>query len=613
MTSVLGHFAAAALLFACFWATGYALERVTLRRARLGGLRGTARWVLGLAAWMALVFAFAATGTLVAGAVAAAALVSGAAAVATRLRLGSAEPDAPGARRALAGFGAAAGVLCLPLLVLALGPRISWDAAVYHLSLPRRFVEAGGFEPVPMSLYAHWPLGTELLFAVALLAAGPLLAKLVHAGLGLLVLVTVFAGARRFHHPVSGWLAAPLVLANPVVLFEMSVAYVDLAYAFFFIAGVLFVHQSRDGDAAPLWLAGLCAGALVAVKVSGPLGALALAAVALPPRLAALRRGSAAPLGALTLAFGVPVLAMGLPWVVRAALATGNPVYPFAYDWFGGPDWSPRLAAAFSDWQRSIGMGREPLDYLLLPWRVVTTDGGGYDRFAGDLGDFWVVLVPLALVAGWRLPLVRVCLGAAGAYFALWSLGSQQARFLIPALPPLALAAAATLVHWTLRIPHPRWRDAALAAAGVAALALALPGLANAARRAAPVLALHRSGSEAVLRAGVHPVYRFVARELPPEAVVLLLDTNRTFHLERDWLADSVFEASQIADWLRGAETPEAVRERLAARGVTHVLRERRDWGIAWPPALGALLRDPELARMRYRSPDGRFTLWELH
>lgn len=610
MSSVLGHFAAAALLFACFWATGYALERLTLRGARaLGPLRGTARWVLGLVAWMATAFALAAAGALGPAAVGAVALAAVAAAALARARLGPAEP---GGGPRLAAFSAALLVLALPLLVLALAPRLSWDAAVYHLTLPRLYVEAGGFVPVPMNLYSHWPLGTELLFAVALLAKGPLLAKLVHTGLGILALVAVFAGASRLHRPVSGWIAAPLVLANAVVVFEMSAAYVDLAYAFFFTAGVLFVHEAREGDAAPLWLAGLCAGALVAVKLSGPLGALALFAAALPPRLAALRRGDAAPLRALAPAFGVPVLALGLPWVVRAALSTGNPVYPFAYGLFGGPDWSPRLAEAFAAWQRSIGMGRGPLDYLLLPVRVILTHGGGYDRFAGDLGDFWIVLVPVALVGGWRIPLVRTCLGASGAYFALWSLGSQQARFLIPVLPPLALAAAATVVSWAERLPGRAWQRAALAAAGAAALALATPGLLRAARHAEPVLALHRQGAEAALRAGVPPVYRFVDRELPEDAVVLLLDTNQTYSLKRAWLADSVFEASQIADWLRDARTPREVRRRLAERGVTHVLRERRDWGIEWPPALLALLRDPALARPRYRSPDGRFELWEL-
>jgi hypothetical protein len=122
-----------------------------------------------------------------------------------------------------------------------------------------------------------------------------------------------------------------------------------------------------------------------------------------------------------------------------------------------------------------------------------------------------------------------------------------------------------------------------------------------------------RVAAEARRAAAAEPVFRWIAATLPPDAKLLLLDTNQTFFLEREALADSFFEASQLADWLRDARDPDDVRARLAARGVTHVLRDRRrDWGIAWPPALFELLRDDAHARRRYLSPDGRVEVWEL-
>ena len=122
-----------------------------------------------------------------------------------------------------------------------------------------------------------------------------------------------------------------------------------------------------------------------------------------------------------------------------------------------------------------------------------------------------------------------------------------------------------------------------------------------------------RADADARRAAAVDPVYRWIAATLPPEARLLLLDTNQTFYLEREALADSFFEASQIADWLRVAAGADEISARLRARGVTHVLRDRRrDWGIAWPPALLALLEDGSRAAPRYRSPDGRVEVWEL-
>jgi hypothetical protein len=93
---------------------------------------------------------------------------------------------------------------------------------------------------------------------------------------------------------------------------------------------------------------------------------------------------------------------------------------------------------------------------------------------------------------------------------------------------------------------------------------------------------------------------------------MLLLNTNQGFFIEREYLADSFFEASQIADWLRPASTVGEVRQRLESRGITHVLIEHRNWGIRYPDALLALLRDPAQVEQRYRSRNGRFTLLEL-
>ena len=131
--------------------------------------------------------------------------------------------------------------------------------------------------------------------------------------------------------------------------------------------------------------------------------------------------------------------------------------------------------------------------------------------------------------------------------------------------------------------------------------------------QALDVLPLLRADASMRRDAAVEPVFRWIAASLPPDARLLLLDANSTFFVPREALADSFFEASQLADWLRDAQTPDEVRARLAARGVTHVLRDRRrDWGIAWPPALLELLRDDGRAQRRYLSPDGRVEVWEL-
>jgi hypothetical protein len=603
MSYVLAHTAALGLLAGAFWLPGYAFERALLRARDLGGLRSLTRVCSGLAFWMAGTFLLAATGQLAPVPVGGLMVISAMAAAGARWRWGAAP------REALA-------LVSLPLLLVALSPHAPWDAATYHLALPKQFVAAGGFRPVPMSIYSNWPLGTELLFAVAMLVQDHVLAKLLHLGFGLLTLHAVFLACREFHRPASGWLAAPLLLANPVVLFEMTAAYVDLAYAFFLLSALLFMARAlgggRDANTC-LLLAGLCAGVLTGLKLNGFVGAAAIGALSLPTLLTAARRGEARPaMRDLSLRFALPVLLLWLPWLIKSAAYTGDPFYPFLYPLLGGPDWSPALADQLRTWQRSIGMGREALDYLLLPARVILAGGVGYGHFAGQIGAFWIALLPLALLFGLGRRLVRCCLGASAVYFAAWSLSSQQMRLLIPILPLLSIASAVTVLDLLERLPSARVARAARCGLPVAAAVVAIVLGRGAFHRGLEMLPLYWSSAPSLQRAVVHPVYAFIDRELPEDARLLLLNTNQGFFIERDYLADSFFEASQIADWLRPASTVGEVRQRLESRGITHVLIEHRSWGIRYPDALLALLRDPAQVEPRYRPRNGRFTLLEL-
>jgi hypothetical protein len=591
MSSIPIHVALLGILAVAAWLPGYALERALWRSRDLEGLRPLARVCTGLIFWIACLFALAASGRLVAPVIYCVAAATAMAAAVARLRYHASPRTLRGGDLA---FVAAILVFTFPLFILSLSPHVSWDAGAYHLALPRRYIEAGGFVPVEMNVYSNWPLATELLFAAAMLVGDHVVAKGVHF--------------------LFGVLAVPLVLANPILLFEFSVAYVDLAYAFFFTTALLFmVFGLERRSRAALLLSGLCAGALTGIKITGVMGAAAVGALALPAVVSALRERDRAPLRDVALLFAAPTLAAWVPWIAKSAAYTGNPFYPLLFDVFGGPDWSATLSVQLRVWLESFGMGRDALDFLRLPLRVALSGGGPRDPFHGDLGDFWVAIVPVAAILGWRQRLARYSLVAAALYFVFWSVGSQQARFLIPVLPPLAMASGVALVEGTSRLRTAGLRKVALAAMAFAAAGLVLvqghrpfaSGLAL-----LPVL-LH--DADAMKRAAVHPIYGFVERELPSDARILLLDSNQTFFLERETLADSFFEASQIADWLRSCATPVEVRRRLAERRVSHVLVDRaRHWGIPWPKPLTTLLRDDSLATLQHRSADGRFELFEL-
>ncbi|MCG8456878.1 MAG: hypothetical protein MI919_11405, partial [Holophagales bacterium] len=342
------------------WLPGYGMERLFFRAVvdRRSGAEGqvsavgdaalllATRWCLGLAFWTAGLFALAALGyyrpwAMVVWAV----LGLGLAVIGRSHRSETGDEGAIERGKKAARNGGEsrelllrAGAHLLPAAVLgmatgsafllAINPTVSWDASTYHLTLPRLYLEAGGFRPVPMNVYSHWPLGTELLFGVGLAFGGPMLAKGIHLGFGLstLLLLGLAAGSRARNGEegrgegggtriAAAWLAPALFVANGVVIFELRVAYVELAQAFYFLAGLLLVARAYEAAEAErrrlLLLTGLAAGLLAAVKVTGFVGSAILGLLSLPllvGRAAGGRRAGDA------LALALPALVLALPW-----------------------------------------------------------------------------------------------------------------------------------------------------------------------------------------------------------------------------------------------------------------------------------------------------------
>lgn len=505
----------------------------------------------------------------------------------------------------------------LPSFWIALNPAVNWDAAVYHLTLPRIYLEAGGFTPVEMSVYAIWPHGPQLIYAFGLLAGGPPLAKLMHFAAALLVLAGLHHALRRSgleYWRGGAWVAIAALVVHPLVLFEMQTAYVDLTQAFLFLAAFLALARAgeKPEDAGrALLLAGIAGGGIAVCKPTGLLLLPALLPLLFPYLLARRREGKTGEaLLLLATRWLAPILLFWLPWVFRSFKLTGNPFYPFFWTRLGGPDWNEDLARQFVEWQQGIGMGRRPLDYLLLPWRLLTQGEHGFDRFDGRLS---LALLPLLLLALFRAArpdpprLLRPALAAAAIQLALWAFSSQQLRFLIPALPLVALAVGLAAADLAARWPRLGRIGPVFAALLPAVVFSEDPALL---RKGLQHAAIYRDPGFVDDPWGAAPAYRERLLELPADVKILLLGSNQGYYVPRPFVADSFFEASQVAAWL--ADTPrEELPAKLAARGITHVL-VRLPLRGPYPRPLFELLSEGRQLRPIWSSPGGDAVLLEL-
>jgi len=327
------------------------------------------------------------------------------------------------------------GYVAVDLLAVC-APVSSPDALLYHVADPSLFAKAHRIFEIPWNSSSYEPFSVEMLVLDGLLLWNSTQGAIAPLLLAFVALVAVMAFAHRVAGRPAALLAGTVFFAQAFMVWEATSAFIEpgiaLAVA---LAGWNLIRFARHSELSALILAGVFAGGAAGMKYLGLIAALILAAVAgvvLFPRFT-LR---------LALSFGLAAAAVALPWYVKNAVLTGNPFFPHV---FGGlnPTATRELASAM----RSFGYGRSPGDFLLLPARLLAAakpfDGGQY------LSPLFVIFAPVAVLLQRGRQTILIAFGAVLLFVVAWFLTTQQARFLVPAMPVAAVLAALGILALT--------------------------------------------------------------------------------------------------------------------------------------------------------------------
>lgn len=333
-------------------------------------------------------------------------------------------------------------------------PVNGFDALAYHVSVPVVYERHHEIVELPWSWHSYQPFTVEMLITDGLLLWNPVQGAFASLVLVLGATAAVVVGARLAAGTAVGLIAGAIFLTQPLVAWEATAALVDGGIAFAVaLAALNLVVLARVRQPAALLATGIFAGAAAGMKY---VGLFAAAAIGLAVLLVAGRRASAVTITAAAAAGAL----VALPWYVKNWVLTGNPLYPFV---FGG------LSESAQNWVESAvseyGFGHTPQDVLLLPIRLVT-ESDAFDG-AGWLSPLVLVFPPLALVERTGRRYVLIALACCAFYLACWFATSQQARFLIPAMPVLSALAAIGVRAVARRGPIGRHLAPAAAAATI--------------------------------------------------------------------------------------------------------------------------------------------------
>ncbi|MFA6031194.1 MAG: glycosyltransferase family 39 protein [Elusimicrobiota bacterium] len=464
-------------------------------------------------------------------------------------------------------------------LLASLCPEIFYDSLVYHLALPKLWLLRGSIGATPHNIYSGLPLAGQTLYGLALALQDEKLASVLHWSFGLLTTAAVLLIGLRRLGAAAGAFAAFAFALCPAALYASWNAGVDLQSSLFCALSMLALLQGLERPEGERRGWALCAGFLAGSACGTKYNVLPVAGMLVLVhgwRARANGRGLRD-----TVFMALAAAGAFAPWLLKNMFFFGNPLYPFLAGVLGGreliADPVAFLEASGSrDLVRTFTTTSGLKELLLQPW---TTSVGTWPL--GDWpGPVYILLLPLLLVVRPRRESERALLAAAVGGYLLWALSSRLVRYLLPAFPFLALCAALAVEHPSL----PRWLRrvgwAAALYAGLFCLQAAYFQGGGIGQR--EYLTGMTPRAEYLKRQ--HPTYglpyyaaaEFADRALPKDARVLVLGESRTYYLERDAVASTVFDHNPF--WLAARESKDGadLLRRVRAMGVTHVLLSAR-------------------------------------
>ena len=485
---------------------------------------------------------------------------------------------------------------------------LEWDSLSYHLADPKLYLQAHRMYYLPWESHSNFAFTAEMWYLFGLMEGGVPLAKLFHFTCGVGACLAIYAFGARHLTPRAGLTAAGVLASTPLVLWEAGTAYADLAGMFFATLTLLAVANGMAArDERWLRLGAVLMGLTLSTKATA-LSTLALLALGLlfwwvrSPRQTWPRAMSK------VAAWCVLALAVGSPWYIKSTVYTGNPVYPFYYQLFGGRGFSAELARIYDVSNANFGVTyvtptkddpatdpklvRSPDMAALAPWNLTMYLLPGRVRPNPAFRAFNDTQIPLValsplLLATLFLPAFRR--GAPGVVKALglyallsgllWVATSQQVRYLLLWLPVLCLLAAWALVR---AVESRSFSGYALAATGAASVAFALytgyggggvigGGLVA---REAPVVFGRQSRADYLNRdISGYAAMQFINTQLPDNAKVVLYGHPLGFYCDKPYLWGDAQHSTFIP--YETFHDEKDLRAYLQKIGVTHILIDR--------------------------------------
>ena len=483
--------------------------------------------------------------------------------------------------------------------VSSLAPPTAKDTLLYHFTVPKAFVAQSSNAFIEGNIASFLALGTEMQSVWAMLLGNIFSTRAGEAAAGAttflffsLLLMAIYGWAREIGISRTWALLATLMVATvPSAYHVASSGYIDIALALF-VTLAIYALTRWWKEPSVGWgiLIVIFLGAALSIKLTS---VFVFAAFALVILFRGRKRPVAKAPDSDTAAVANPgkIVAGGFaalllagviasPWYIRTWAATGSPVFPFYMSIWPGKakGWDVERSNLFQAMNSQYGgVDISKSNYLTAPVKVsITAQPEQAENYDGVLGVAFLIGLPLLVWALWKFDLpveVKIGAGVAAIMYLFWLFSSEQIRYLLPIVPVLAIAIAAsvetisTKMNSLTRVAHCAFITAAICGL--------LTTFAWFCQKAPLRVVLGGETRDQYLTRNLdyYPYYQTINTETPADAKVWLINTRRdTYNIERPIFSDYLFEDWTLRKMLWESRSAQEMRAKTAALGIQYVL-----------------------------------------
>ena len=424
-------------------------------------------------------------------------------------------------------YAALAAVSAAALAAVSMAPAVYYDALVYHLAVPSRYIAESRIVEIQGNIFSYFPKLASMNYLFVMLLSGQSEAvKVLQLSAALFTALAVYGLAKR----ANGSGTAAFLSAVTCVLFFLNATRPGAELPMALLCAVLMMLLfGKDFTPAQAAAASFIAGSLAALKYTGAAPAVFFFAVIIYRSVKIkVKPGLAALCFALFALPAAPYLALNFAW-------KGGALYPFMSKI---PD-----AAEYVSHVARFGPQKNIALFFTAPFTAVMNPL----QFGGDALSPLFTLIMLLLPALLFIREARPYAAFLAVYYVIWFFSGSVLRFLMPALPAVYVLAG---------IAAGRAGSAKHALIAVTALLQLGASLYYAEKYIKPFSVLHLSRQEYLAsRLSYAPAADFLNKTASKEERVLILGDARAYYIRNAAYSFTVFDrepARQMMSALSG-------------------------------------------------------------